>query len=207
MAIKQKKVTLSDKARELLQDALGRVGAAYAAEHLWQRVLTGKQRRKLGGDLQEAYSRHGTVGMWMQLHPVSRLVAIVQVAYSIGFFDEQTRDFLLRELGEKKPTDDSVNLPSWNTETGQLKFAGRQVRRVRVRAKQSNIQVVLDAFEAAEWPNAIPNPLRDGDPKSLHEAARSLNSGLKRLRFRVQEGGRAIRWELVNSHRTPNRPR
>jgi hypothetical protein len=40
------------------------------------------------------------------------------------------------------------------------------------------------------------NPLPH-DPQQLHQALRSLNGCLKKIRFHAQEGGKAITWDLV----------
>lgn len=73
-----------------------------AAQHLWERVLTEPERRRLGGDSGALYSRHGTVGMWMQLRGVSAERAVIDVGHQLGFLDVQNYWWLLRELGQEQ---------------------------------------------------------------------------------------------------------
>lgn len=88
-------------ARRDWETAYLRVKGTAAALRLWDRVLSADDRRRLGGDLEAAYARHGgAVGMWRQLHGVSVPRAVVAVAIAIGFLDTGTGQALLRALGE-----------------------------------------------------------------------------------------------------------
>jgi hypothetical protein len=79
-----------------------RVRGTAPALRLWHRVLTEEDRRRLGGDLEAAYTRHrGAVGMWMHLRGVSLSRAVVAVAVATGFLDAGTGQALLRALGEE----------------------------------------------------------------------------------------------------------
>lgn len=83
------------------QTAYLRVKGTAPALRLWHRVLTEEDRRRLGGDLEEAYARHkGAVGMWVKLRGVTVPRAVVAVAIAIGFLDAGTGQALLRALGE-----------------------------------------------------------------------------------------------------------
>jgi len=84
---------------ELQTNAL-RIQAAMSAAWLWERVLTERERQRLGGALEEAWRRYGTAGMWMRLRGVSAERAVVEVAHGLGFLDDATCRWLLRELGE-----------------------------------------------------------------------------------------------------------
>src|SRR5262249_31367674 len=84
---------------ELQTNAL-RIQAAISAARLWERVLTEGERQRLGGALEEAWRRYGTAGMWMRLRGVSAERAVVEVAHGLGFLDDATCRWLLRELGE-----------------------------------------------------------------------------------------------------------
>ena len=75
---------------------------------------------------------------------------------------EVTADWLLREIGEG----DAVSTPStpvWNVQTGELRLEGVVIRRLRVKAHPTNIQQIVDAFEATNWPTRIDNPLHMGN--------------------------------------------
>jgi hypothetical protein len=72
-----------------------------SAALLWERVLSDEDRRRLGGDLKEAFKlRKGTAGMWAWLRGVSWRRAVVEVARALDMISESTARWLLRELGE-----------------------------------------------------------------------------------------------------------
>jgi hypothetical protein len=90
----------SPQALSELQINATRIRAAVSALLLWERVLTPEDRRLLGGNVQKAYSRWGTAGMWAQLRGVSSARAIADVAWRLEFVTQQRYSWLLRELGE-----------------------------------------------------------------------------------------------------------
>ena len=182
---------------EELQLQLARVSAPMSAERFWERVLTEDDRQRLGGNLQAAYrERHGTVGMWMWLRAVAQPQAVVDVARALGFLDDATYRWLLREIGEPQQESPNREVPVWNRTEGRLRWRNRIVRRVRIMRQPSNIQRILDAFETAGWPASLDNPLPGRvDQLQLHQALKSLNHGLIRIRFRAQRGAAEIIWE------------
>jgi hypothetical protein len=166
-----------------------------AAERLWERVLTAKERKRLGRELASCYRRlGGTAGMWMELHGVPYERAVIDVAYKLGFLRDSDRRWLLREIGEDIPPP-SPDRPHWKPETGQLRFGDRVIRRVRVMARPSSIQRILDAFQTAGWPSSIDDPVAQGKhPEQVRQIVHFLNEGLDGMRFHVQKGGQAITW-------------
>jgi len=173
-----------------------RVKAAVSAADLWERVLSDQDRQQLGGDMQKCYRELGTVGMWMNLRGVSQARAIADLAMNLGFANQTTYQWLLREIGEEPNVQPHLDRPSWQASTGELRWRNQVIRRVRVMSSPSNIQVILDSFEKSKWAQRIANPLRLGQ-QQLHQAIRSLNEGLTGIRFHAQEGGQAITWEVV----------
>lgn len=187
---------LNPKVAQELQTQSLRIKPPVAATRLWERVLTERERQQLGGSLDACYPRLGTAGMWMRIRGVSLERAVIEVARELGFLDQPTATWLLREVGEELPRSPSASLPAWDRKSGTLRLGKRIIRRVRVMKQPSNIQQILDAFQAAGWPTRVANPLSLGQ-QQLHESLRSLHRGLKKLRFRSQEGGQAITWERV----------
>ena len=167
-----------------------------SADRLWERVLTDEEQQRLGGNLSDAYYRLSTAGMWMELRGVSVERAIIEVAHELSFLTESNARWLLREIGEDSPTPPPTpEHPNWHRESGELRSGAQVIRRVRVMASPSNIQLILNAFQAAGWPSRIDDPLPDGpDQQRLHQAILSLNEGLDSIRFHVQEGGQAVTW-------------
>jgi hypothetical protein len=87
---------------EAWQTAVLRVRGFATAGWLWDRVLTPDDRRRLGGDLEAAYARHGgTAGMWMYLRGLSYPRAVVAVATRCGLLDPDTVRGLLRAFREE----------------------------------------------------------------------------------------------------------
>jgi hypothetical protein len=188
--------SISTEARKTLEQLAGTLYALPFAERLWDRVLTDKEKKKLGGDFLAAARNGRAVGMWMRLHGVNQLRALVEVAYAVEFVKAQTRDWLLRELGAKQQTKTTDNIPDWDKSSGKLRLNGRIIRTVRVMREPTNVQIILDKFQAANWPTSIPNPfINDDNPNLLHQAIRSLNKRLKSIRFHSSEGAKSVYWQ------------
>jgi hypothetical protein len=194
---------ITSKGREIspavadeLQTQRLRIMPIASAERLWERVLTAEDRQRLGGDLALCYTRlRGTAGIWMELRGVSYERAIIEVARGLGFLRDRNAEWLLREIREEPapPTDPSC--PIWDPGKGELRLGGGVIRKVRVMAQPTNVQRILNAFQAAGWPSRIDDPLSGRlDQQRLHQAVISLNKGLAAIRFHVQEGGQAVTW-------------
>jgi hypothetical protein len=180
------------KVRGALEEAFSRISPSGSAILLWERVFTDADRQRLGGDVEAAFRKHGTLGMWMQLHGVTPLRAILDVALGINLLSETDYRWLLREIGEMAETR-IPDRPHWNHTEGKLYFGKKVIRRVRINKKPSNIHRILDAFQAANWARRVHNPLAD-DAQQLHETLRTLNRNLKQIRFHSTEGGQSITW-------------
>ena len=167
------------------------IKSEHAAAHVWRRLLAEEDRQLLGGDFLECFRRLGTAGLWQELKGVSFDRAVVEVAQALGNLDEATAHWLLRELHEESS---APQTPDWDAQRGELLLSDQVIRTIRVMQNPSNIQQILDAFEDAGWPAAIPNPLTGGQ-QQLHEALRSLSNGLTRIRFSSQQGGQTIYWK------------
>ncbi|MFH1268863.1 MAG: hypothetical protein ABIK89_24315 [Planctomycetota bacterium] len=170
--------------------------------------MTEIDREHLGSDLKEYYGRLGTAGMWMELRGVSLERAVIEVARELGFLDEPTANWLLREIGEDTPPPRGAAHPVWNRETGRLCWGKKVIRRVRIMKHPSSVQRILDAFQAAGWPSRIADPLSMGEKNAspisskkranaVRQVVRYLNKGLELIRFHVQEGGGAITWTRI----------
>lgn len=184
----------SPEAMAELQTQAGRVQGAMAARRLWQVVLSEGERERLGNTLEECYERlGGTLGMWMKLQDVSKERAVIDLARALGFLDEPTCSWLLREMSEYTDAPASADRPSWDPSSRELRWQGRVIRRCQVRQPPTSIQEVLDAFQHAGWKKRIANPLRLGS-EQLHQTLRSLNHGLKKISFHAQGGATKITW-------------
>ena len=94
-----------------LQTCAVRIKAPLCAARLWERAFCDVDRRRLGNDLEAAYRKHGTAGMWMRLRGVSVHRAVVDVALALGLLDSPTHQWLLRELGEiRDDPEEAINV-------------------------------------------------------------------------------------------------
>ena len=185
---------ISRQVAEILETLRSRVRSGLVAAEIWD-LFTDSERDRLGGDLQASWRRVGTVGMWMEARGGSLEQALVRVARVMDLVSSRELRKLERELeleGLDLPAD--PDLPNWNSRNGELRFGDDVIRNIRVLRNPSNIQRIIEAFHTAGWPIRIDNPL-SSDQEQLHQTLRSLNKGLDAIRFRAQEGGRAIVWE------------
>ena len=186
---------ISRRVVEVLETLRSRVRPGLIAAELWD-LFNDSERECLGGDPLECWLRLGTVGMWREVRGGSLEQALVRIARAMDLVNERDLRTLRREIqleGLDVPT--GSPLPSWNPSTGELSFGGCVIRRLRVLRSPSNIQRIVDAFQAAGWPARISNPLPAGQ-EELHQTLRSLNGRLEAIRFHAQEGGQAVVWEL-----------
>jgi hypothetical protein len=99
------------------------------------------------------------------------------------------------EAGDDLSTGDpnGQEKPHWDGEACELRFKGRLAKELRPIA-DSQISV-LAAFEEAEWPQRIDNPLPTDDKQRMRETIRHLNERCEGLRFRADGTGKGIVWE------------
>lgn len=180
-----------------LRTAALRIRSNVVAFRVWERVFTEEDRQKLGGDIEQCWPRLGTAGMWREARGGSLEQAVIDVANAVNLLDDNTANWLRRELDMVDGPTDAVEVrPVWDAERGELHWGNDVIRRVRVLRSPTNIQQILDAFQAAGWPNRIDNPLSFGQ-EPLHQTLRSLNRGLETIRFHGQEGAEAITWKRI----------
>jgi hypothetical protein len=90
--------------------------------------------------------------------------------------------------------------------TGELRFGDAVVRKVTKLKEACRIVPILDAFQAAGWPETIEDPNSAVlDPMTRYYAIASLNSGIKKIHFRADGTGARIAWR--KGRRKPNRQR
>jgi hypothetical protein len=192
MLAKSRFKSISAEARELLKDTFLRVNTSASARRIWSNVLTPQQRRRVGSLARAYRALGGTVGMWVKLHGGSESSAIIDLGRLLNFLDDTSEKWLRREIGENRTAHDDKR-PEWNPDRGKLLLGNKGIRSVRIMKQPSNIQLILDAFQADGWPERIMNPIASD---KLSETIRTLNSGLKRIKFHSQEGGAAITWDF-----------
>lgn len=124
---------LSTKAIREFQTAELRIRGSVSALHLWERHLTPEERDRLGGDVELAFRKRGTAGMWVALHGVTWQRAVVDVAHKIGFLCDSDHQWLLRETGELRTGDEAyehaivANGLVLNEDTHEVFWRGEQI--------------------------------------------------------------------------------
>jgi hypothetical protein len=165
---------LSDAVLEALHTLRAQVQTLAAAQRVWERVMTSKDRAQLGSDLAVAYryQRGGTVGMWKRLRGTSGEQALIELGLRLGFIDQPTNDWLLRELGRPVVDRPTNRAPTWDRQRRELRLGTQVIRRVPRPNVARNVVMVLDAFEEAGWPPRIDDPL-----KAIHFCADGTGKG------------------------------
>ncbi len=135
-----------------------------AARRMWERLLSPEERRQLGDDIRQADWTGGPVGMQMRLRGVSQTRAIVELARGLGFINEATETWLLREFGEPSvpPAGAPPTIPVWNRDTFELRLGDEVIRRVLRPHAATNVIRVLNVFQEMNWPARIDDPLPGG---------------------------------------------
>ena len=188
------------KVGEVLAEKALFLAAPVVALSLWEKILSPAERCALGNTLEEAFYRYGTLGMYGKARGLDSTRSALELAKEYGILSQADYGWLLRETGQVAETALAQNAahPLWDNSTGTILFGKRVLRRLRLMAKPSNLQKVLDAFQAANWRPRVANPLTpQSDFTKVHQTLKSLNQNLPELRFHAHEGGRYISWEKV----------
>lgn len=186
---------VSSATAELLGNKYIALKASIFATRVWNELFD-DQDRQLFQDLESAFRRLGTVGMWMKARDVSLPVAILQLAAELELLSPKMIEKVQRELGLDRASDSSKELrPSWDRDTGNLTYAGEVVKRIRNLSIAKNVVMVLNVFEEEGWPPRILDPLPSNKKA---DALRSLNNQLMRIRFRADGTGEGILWESTD---------
>ena len=90
----------SDAAREKFEEAALRIRNPTIAIKLWREVFSEEEKKRLGGDLENAYANGGVVAMWTRLHGCTEVRAVIEIAFRFNLLTPQYREWLLLETGE-----------------------------------------------------------------------------------------------------------
>ncbi|MFM8531547.1 MAG: hypothetical protein ACKOD2_18105 [Ilumatobacteraceae bacterium] len=188
-----------------LTQAYHRIQNLTAGQKLWYERFTDADRAVFTEPWPVVWATNqGTIGLWCRARGTSWNRAIAEVAHTLGFLDQASRDALVAALPpESRAAAEHAALrarreavPSWHKGLGELRYRGEVIRAVKPEAE--NLRTILDAFELDGWPSEIYDPLRP-DEKSdrRRRAVGTLNNGLRGIRFSSTGGGRRIAWKPV----------
>jgi hypothetical protein len=193
------KPLVDSKVAEELHRLRAGIETATVFDLVWQKCLSPEERKSLEPDIEGLT----TVSAWQRVRGGSKWRAVLDIARRVSFITNDDYVWLCRCIGEGEDASTSKLFPRataaeshpfWDRETGSLFYRGKLCRKVQIRTIPTRSQIILDAFESKFWRNRIEDPFEGHDAESLYQAVKSLNRGLKRIRFRVQEGGSAITW-------------
>ncbi len=193
----KQEIEIPAKIRDTIEELQGKVARPQWASRIWDKLLTERERQKLGGDLEKCLNTLGsTVHIWMKAKDVSLLRAIADLAKRLGFIIDMDYEWILREIGETDDRADTQVRPRWNRDRGELSFQGTIARKLRSINIAKNIVTILDTFEVEGWPDRIDDPLpKRRDSQRLRETIANLNKNLHYLRFRADGTGQGVVWE------------
>lgn len=192
---------MSPSTRRAFIDTDLRVCSPSRANILWNDVFTPDERRRLGDDLQTAWERHHTLGMWMLVKSYSnRFLALVKLGVELEALSQLHAKSMLRAAGLKhtrsRRTSPKID---WDRDLGRLTFDGQTIRNIKVFKIPSNVERILNAFQQAGWPSSVLNPLDDPlDPEKLHQAIKELNKYKKYVRFSARGGASFVVWTILD---------
>ena len=116
--------------------------------------------------------------LWGRRNGLEGVLSLLEAAKRCRMIDAAHIEWLYSELELRTPSTSSVT-PSW-------------IRNVKVCRSPTNVQRVLDAFDADGWPAEIAVPGVTDD--RLHQARHRLQKKLSRIAFSVVDGGRRVSW-------------
>ena len=179
--------------REII-NAMYRIGDPHSYERFWNQILTGDEREQLGGGMESAFvDARSAINQLSRIRNWPPERAILEISYRLGGMLEQDYARLLSDLGFQAPTaaNSSLDVPSWDPDTGQLSFRGRVCRSISNRA--TSIRPILTDFQNAGWPSSLRSVAVDSvNPNKIDDLVSSLNTNLDHIEF--SRSGGAILW-------------
>jgi hypothetical protein len=180
-------IPVVERARQLPEDDVRRIPLLWSMVQSAPELNSGEQAtfcRLLIDENSDAFSLPSSAVGFRTINELARTLdtRIQDGLQRIALEPTQTRSGQQREK------------PSWRVDLLELYAGDRLVRRV---AKQAHSLIeILNRFEKEGWPTTIANPLKtSSDPERLKFAVKSLNKGLKQIRFRSTGNGRGITWD------------
>jgi len=90
----------SPQALDEFENCRLRIKGFVSAKLLWDRYLSPGDRKRFDDDLEDAYKRLGTAGIWARLRGVTIQRAVLDVAKKLQTLTDENYEWLLRESGE-----------------------------------------------------------------------------------------------------------
>lgn len=185
-----------------LRKKLSEVFAFFAVHHVAERieseVLSDEDRQRLGDD----YTTTNLVRVYAFANGRTFERAMLDLAMEGSVIGVGEHRRLRRQIGEPIEERDDLPRPHWDRNAGKLFYRGEVIRKVS--RLGTDIRLILDAFQDANWETRIDNPL-PGGPKSkkLRDAIDSLKEGLKGITFFADGTATGILWRRTTKTVAP----
>ena len=170
------------------------------AEKVWGQLLTDEERAQWNLPTTECNKPGRVAVLYAQVKNISLEASVIELWRNHDLPDIEY-NWLCRELfhftgerlGPLSLDSSTCNQFMWNSETGILKYQGKQIRKVKTSKDSKNIRRVLDVFQEDGWPEQVDNPFPGNPDKAqVKDTIRSLNSGLSIICFKSTESGSII---------------
>ena len=166
------------------------------AQRVWSKVLSAADRECLGED----YDLSKLIQGYAQLRGCSLERSAVDLAFEGRVIGAAQHRCLRRDIGEPIEEINDQPRPIWNSDTGELIYRNKVVRKVS--RKGSEIRKILDAFHEQRWPLRIDNPLPGGrNSKRLRDTLESLRYKLRNLTFEADGSASGVLWRIAPKRR------
>ena len=218
---KFRKPNLTPSLNRKLDECLARVSTFDAAKDLWNTVLSGDEKTELVGEVKKTmtipklprrgirnseeksdfeldivYKQFQAIGMFMKTKRIDNpYLAAVKIAEEIDLLTLTVSKRLLNALGEKH-RNTAKGKPNWDRLNSCLMFRDEVVRSIQTRKIPTNPVLLLEKFEKDNWPQQIESP-PDWDNEKIRETLRTLNHGLKIIKFERRDGSKIIQWRVA----------
>ena len=200
-----KKAKLKPKVNERFKELYARVRSQPIARILYDDFLTDTEKRKV---TYEPKSLMKLVPICAKLRRLSPERVLLDMAFEVKVLEAGEYQGLRREIGEpiertassrgRAKTKVVTLTPVWDASRGKLLLGKKVIRTVRVCSTPSRKQMILDAFQDANWASCIRVPFKgDMGQSALHTIVNELNRGLSQMRFHVQGGAKEITWDFL----------
>jgi hypothetical protein len=180
---------------ERIEGLARRVRHPMIVKRVWMRQLTEAERQRvavsdeIGPDI---------ISIWAELKQVDRHQAVIYLARTNNLLYASDAEDLLQDLGF---SGDSDRLPQARVKPsykeGKLLYDSQVIRTVLRKTNRTKPELLLEAFERADWPSEIDNPFAAEAAEYLHNAVRETNKKLRDIRFSSAGGAVKVRWDPI----------
>jgi hypothetical protein len=175
-----------------LEELYTLLGTPQVKRKLRADVLTAEELRKLGD---EPLRKKMILQVVANCRDFTLERALLDLMWDADLIAAGRYKSLRRSIGEPISREADPR-PEWDSKAGKVALRGKVIRTVAVRAK--NVRAILKAFEDARWPPHVEFRFRGIKAKRrLHETVRTLNEGLRGIKFFCDGSTTGVQWQKL----------